>query len=199
MQKGGEGFPYLAALDSDGNVLAKLGMVPRTVESFKALMKEATGTQQELADLAKKAEAGDLEATGKLLERELGLGYLKLEDAQKRLAKLDKLPDEQKERILDAMLGLEVREAMTGVTQERATQVEAGKKLAKLVMSGREPKDRMARLNAWYFASIYAEETKNVEILEKVLTVFSAEKGIREEFLTMLKDKIAEIKKGGGK
>ena len=82
-EKGGGGFPYLAAMDAEGNVIAQHGYEswPASVVSMRATMKKGG---EYLEKKAKKDKTPDERID--LLSFDLTVGNMKLEDAKKAVA-----------------------------------------------------------------------------------------------------------------
>jgi len=136
-EKGGRGFPYLAWMDAEGNVLAKQG--DRSVEGFEKTLK----TLQDFLALEAKAAKGDKEAGVDALIAGLELGRYDAGQAKERLGRLGEIPADKRQRIDSLLVNLEVDAVMADVrSQEQA--IEAGKKFLAMEKDGRVPTGRTA-------------------------------------------------------
>ena len=195
---GGRGFPTIAALDADGNVIGHL-RGQRNVSGFEGLMSSAKETSTQLRNLAQKASKGDAAAKLELFEKKLQLKHFDFAAAQAAYKALGKVSDDVKKRIEAQLAGLEVASIFAKVKPNKKSQIAAGEKLAAMVKAGREPKGRMERLNSWFLISMWAESTKNVEMFERAYKTFKATEGIRPTFLQGLERKLKALKGGGDK
>jgi hypothetical protein len=137
-EKGGEGFPYVAAMDAEGGVLAKLK--ERTLDGLRAMMKNAVDYQ---ALKAKKDPT-----TGERL-RLLGMDFdnnrITPKEYRAKASALEDLDDAGEQERDARILHIDIYEQMArfrGLTApDPALRVEVGKIFAGWVSAGRMPKD----------------------------------------------------------
>lgn len=162
-EKGGRGFPYLAFMDADGNVLAKQG--ERSVEGFEKTLK----TIKDFFALENKAAGGDQAAGVDALIAGLELGRYDAEKATEMMGKLGKIPADKK-KVIDGMLvNLEV-DAVVATVRTKEQAAEAGKKLLAMEKEGRVPTGRSARTFYSLILEAHAAE-KDAKAYEKTLDV----------------------------
>ncbi len=193
LKKGGTGFPYLAALDADGNVLAKLPRVARTTANFQKMMEQARATKTELVKLTKKAKAGDQAAKIALFAKRLELSYLSAKEAKAAFADLKGLTDEQRKDFTAKLTSLEVGSILSAV-QGKEDYAAAGAQLAAMAKAGRIPTARGEKINFWYLISVHAEEAKDAKLYGKAFQVLKAAEGIRPAFIEKMRTTLKRLK-----
>jgi len=165
-EKGGRGFPYLAFLDAEGNVIAKQG--DRSVEGFEKTLATIT----DFRALEKKAKAGDRAAGIDAVIAGMELGAYDADQAKEKLAKLGPIPKDKQAKIDGMLVNFEVDAMMAKVrTQQQAE--EAGRKFAEMEKEGRVPTGR----TAWNFYAVMLaahEAAGDAEAYEKALGVFKS-------------------------
>ena len=118
--KGFRGFPSLAFMDAEGNVLAK--PASRTVESYD----QTLGLVESYVSLKAKIEAGDASATNALFLTELELDKLTYEGAKAQYAGLEGLSTEQCLQIEAKLAKMEVQSMLASArTASRAKNYDA--------------------------------------------------------------------------
>ena len=204
-QKGGGGFPYFVFLDETGVVLSKV-VYPKRGQDFDMkwfkgsagnAAREAKDLQWKLDDLKKKAAAGDMDAKVEYFEIRMDLGWLDLKEARADMKTL-RLTKAQREDFEEKLLNMEVMEILEGVTRDKKTQIEAGKKFEAMQKAGRIPTAADAIGNFWSLLLSYAESGKDVALYEKGLNALKEKFGKdrrfrkwfaeREKVLQRLKD-----------
>lgn len=195
-EKGGTGFPYLVFLDADGNVTAKQG--DRTVAGFQTTLAALTA----IADLQKKATAGDKVAAADLLLAEMALGRLDLTAAKERadkVAALGTLDAERQQQLTSALIGLEVEAMLAGARTPEAA-AELGKKCLAMLQAGRVPTGRSAR-TFYLHAMSAAQKVGDVKSYEAALTVMekllAGQKGA-DVALKRYRETLERLKSEGG-
>jgi hypothetical protein len=148
-------------MDEKGNVIAK-HQAARNVEGFKTTM----GRADEFLALQKKAASGDKDAKLDLFLQQLELRHFNLEEARAKRKELGQIPDEASKKIDGLLLSLEIGD-IVGKIQDRKDIAKGGEPLAKMFEAGRIPQEFDTRF--WNVLLIFAEDTKNAELFEKVL------------------------------
>ncbi len=162
-EKGGRGFPYLAILDADGNVVARPGS--RDVAGFAA----AAADGKRYVDLKAKKDPSVAEQVD-LLALEIGLGLVDYDAAKARADALKDLDDALRARLDDALLPLEVQKHLPqGRNAPREAILAAGKTYAGMFKAGRIPKDDESFQPFFILMLDYAEETKDVDLFRTAL------------------------------
>lgn len=106
-EKGGDKFPHLAMLDAEGSVLAVVASEP----TLEALKKSASRAHA-VATLRRKAAAGDKTSQFELLVADYEAGQLPGSVLDKRLEKIGKLSEEQRDRLRPLVPRVEVLAAI---------------------------------------------------------------------------------------
>lgn len=191
-EKGGNGFPYLAWMDADGDVLAQQG--DRTVEGFQ---KTYDALQSYLKAKAT-VEGGDAKAKADLFLASLELGKLSADEARKQMADLS-LSKEQKTKAEQSISDLEVMEAARSM-RSPDQQAEAGKKFAAMLKQGYQPGSKNVAGTFWSAIMTYAEQENDAKLFAKALAVLQKEFGDQpsaKRFLDAAKERLEKLKKAG--
>lgn len=175
-EKGFGGFPSLAALDADGDTIAKLSG-NRDVAGFRAMMAEGA----KLMEIRAKAEK-TLEDQVFLLEKDMALGNLELAEAKERVAAVEGLTDEQKAKFGGMLTDLEIKEAMGSPTSREEAEAfakAAGPKFVEMLEAGREPSGEDDGTYQPFFILILnvAEERGDAGLFERALGKLKAKYG----------------------
>lgn len=189
-EKGGKGFPYLAFLDDDGNVIATVEG-PRTVAGFAESSKKAHA----FLELKAKAAKGDGQAKIDFLTARLELGQLKPADARKQIDALGKLTPEQKAKLDGLLADAEVMEIASTVTDDKATQKAAAEKFLAMKKAGRVPSGEQASQMFWILIMNLAEAEKDAATFEEGLKALKAKFGNDPNVAAFFKKKEATLKK----
>ena len=131
-EKGFGGFPTLAFMDAEGNVLTQQG--ERSVKGFTHTLNTLKAWQA----AKKKAEAGDKDGKKELFLAELGLGKLKAADARAQLKGLEGLSKDEIAKAEDGIHGLEIKEITDGARTPEA-MAKAAAKLLEMHKAGTIP------------------------------------------------------------
>lgn len=205
-QKGGTGFPYLVALNADGDVIARLNGA-RTLEGFRTMMADGAKFES-IRNKAEKTTDDQLF----LLKHDIAMGQAKLAAAKERIAGLGKLTEAQQKEADGILLGLEIMDLVPNARDPaaRKAQVEkAGIAFAEMWKAGREPvSDDHA--GPFYMVLLdHAEAQKDASLFEKALGKLRERFGKRagsegffanqEKRLAALKNPPAGKPEGGGK
>ena len=191
---GGRGFPHLVAMDATGKLFG--GPDDRTVESFRKHM-TLVG---EYGSYKTKADKGDAAAKVEFFIRALKVGdFKKFDEAKNHLATLKNVSKEQKAEIDVLFIGLEVRDIIEPLAQNKdKTKVaeltkSVGKKLVEMDKAGRIPSTD-DDFGAFYSVILtYAEQEKDIPLFEKGLDAIKERFGdkLPKRFLAA-KEKILE-------
>lgn len=166
----GGGWPHLVAMDAQGKVY---GSPPgRKVQQFRDYMKIVG----EYLQLKPKAEKGDANAKVEFFIRALQLGdYKDLQSAEKHLKTLSKVGKEQKAKIEELFIDLEVQDVLKPVMENRdrsktqELQAEAGKTFAAMHKKGRVPTSDVAFWRFYICMNSFAEKEKDIALFEESL------------------------------
>lgn len=176
---GGQGFPHLVVMDSDGEVLAT-HEADREVKAFGDTLTKAT----ENSTLKARALAGDATAKVEWLCRQLEGGMIKFADAQTRVKGLGALTPEQKTRVDLAMFEIEVGNKLEEIQMNATSQEDFETKFAAFGKTAaawrKENKIPKGDQNFGMFHDairLYAEKEKNYELY------MSAVKALKDRFL----------------
>lgn len=199
-QRGSVGFPYLAFLDANGDLLA--GRVARDVKSFEFSLNKALEVRKELDDLARKSAAGDKEAEKLLFFEKAELLHYSPPEARRAMEGLELSEDERK-RAEGALVVLEIREAISLLTPDEKTRIAAGSRFAGMKRAGRLPLD--PKKSEWrYFYSfimVYAESEKDAPLFEEALETYKKQYGsnrLQQNWIRSKEAKLAKLRGGGG-
>jgi hypothetical protein len=164
-EKGGKGFPYVVAMDAEGNVVGQLQ--DRNVEGFAAMMKDA-------ADYARLLPKKDRTPAEELRFLRLEWQNEKVDNAgaRTRATALKGLEGEAKADYDDLILSLDVEDAFKPVQDSRgrdpALRIAAGKAFAGMWKEGRFPGKSYRQLFLFMIFD-YAEDAKDAALFEKAL------------------------------
>lgn len=173
---GGEGFPHLVFMDSDGSVIAThegardAAGFTKTGEKAKAYI-----------SLREKAAAGDPAAKVDFLLARMEIGQVGEEEADKAIKDLGTLSPEQRKKFDALKSGAAVKATMAGIADEAGAQA-AGKKFLEMKKAGRpEPLGDSEVQPYWILMMQYAEKQKDVETFDEALKALKARFGKVEE------------------
>lgn len=190
---GGQGFPHLVFLDSDGEVLAT-HEDERTLDAFTK-----TGeTALEARELKRKAASGDSEAKVEWFLRQLDAGSIDSAKARARVKELGALTPERSKAIESKIFDLEVLEIPRSIKKQEDVAA-AAKKVYDLVKANRVPKGDSAFEFCWQILLGYGSESKNVAYFEAGKNlVFERYEGNPKYkgLLDKVEADLAELKKG---
>lgn len=192
-EKGGRGFPYLAFLDADGNVVAK-HQGQRDVSGFVATGKKA----QAFLDLKAKADKGDKAAKYDLLVAQLELSHLDLATAKKRIEELSDLNADQKAKLNGLLVDLEIADIAKSITNDKKTQADAGKKFLEMKKAGKTPKGDETVGNFYVCIMEYAETQKDAATFEEAMNAVLKHYGTRinAKWKQTSEERLAKLKEG---
>lgn len=198
-EKGGQGFPYLAFMDAEGNVIGK--PMGRSVSSFEEGAKKA----QAYLDLLNKKDKTKAEQL-QLLEQQLDLGTIKAKAAKAKVKELGL--DDAKQAELAKKIALlakkEVDKEIGGLLAKAGIRSRAdvptkgpalGEKYWKLYQAGKRPHAKSAANYFYFFLIQYglkAEKVKPVEIAIDAIEKLFGERA--KPFVAMQRKKLEELK-----
>lgn len=196
-EKGGNGFPYVVAMDAEGNVLSELG--DRSVDGFKEMMKGA-GEYQALRAKKDHTPAEML----KLLGMDLARGRIKGPEYKEKAGAIKGLDEAGvKERAstllhLDISTELDKLRAAGGPAPE--LRLEVGKAFAGMHKAGLAPTEKQYIGPFYELMMNYAEKEKDAETFAacfaKLKENFGDQKRL-EGFWKSLQERLDAIKAGG--
>jgi hypothetical protein len=163
VQKGGTGFPYLAWLDADGDVM----LVHEGDRSTK-------GFQKGLAELPEapmrklKAKATSDASTADYLLAQLEEGQMGYAEAGERVAKLAKVPPDKKKQLDDLITTREVFERPYGARTD-AQLIATANRFLEMVKEKRIPTDEKLRMQLFSIAFKGLEKAKDAKGYESAL------------------------------
>ena len=166
-QKGFRGFPSIAVLDANGDVIAK-ELKSRDVAGFEGLAQAATG----FLELKKKAAGGDREAQIDFAIARTSLGHIDYEDLQEILEPFGKLTTEQQKQVMGFEANEKVGKVLAPYRRMRANKeetAEIGEKFAELYKASLIPTDGKLSGQFWNYLSTYAQTSGNADLLESCL------------------------------
>lgn len=189
-QKGGQGFPHLVAMDSEGDVLAELEG-PRSVQGFEGMMAKA----REFVELVKKAKAGDKEAKYKVLVHRLKMGGIPAEEVEKEAKAAGPLTREQEETIQSLLANASVMEVLKNI-KDKGSKLEAGKKFLEMKKAGKPAPSGEQEVQAyWILMMEYAEDQKDAATFEEALNALKKKFGDNPQAQQFFKTKEEALKK----
>ena len=169
--KGFGAFPSIAALDEQGDVIAKLSG-GRDVPGFESMMESAT----RFVTVRRKAEK-TLDDHVYLLAHEMEMGSVGVDAARARIAALEgltggRLSDEQKQTLDGHLTDLEIRAAIGKANSREEAAIlakAAAKKFAAMWEAGREPRSDEAFQPFYILILDHAEEQGDAALFERAL------------------------------
>jgi len=192
-EKGGRGFPYLAFMDAEGNVLAH--PKGRSVEAFDATL---SGDVPEFFDLQKKAEAEDSSKEDKaaFFMKRFALGHLDSKQMKKAIGKGSILSDEQVKQITGKLAEAKVEEILRGVNPRDEKKVgKAAKQLIALEKSDGLPPGR-AGLNAWFIIMTDASQKKDAKGFERAFSAMKKGGANNPRWIKAQEERLKELQGG---
>lgn len=195
-EKGFRGFPSLAFMDAEGEVIHTQG--DRSVEGFeKSLVALA-----KLKELEAKVAAGDKAAAWELLIAKWDLGMLEREDVETAKASMKELNDKQKAKLAWMLVELEVNElsAATRVrdAEQRKVALEKAAKRFQEILASKHELGKDTAPTLWSTLMQWADENQNAEMFGKAVAFFEEhykDEPRAERWLTGLRERLAELEK----
>jgi len=196
-EKGFSGFPSLAALDDNGDIIAKLSG-SRDVAGFKTMMESGA----KFMTVRAKAEK-TLDDEVFLLKHDIDMGNVELAEAKDRVGKLEGLTDAQKVEIEGLLTNLEVKAALGNPTsrEEAAVLAEAAsKKFAEMWAAGREPTSDDQIQPFFILMLDHAERENDADLFERALGKLKEKFGDNPRaarFFDAQDERLAKLKSAG--
>ncbi len=162
-EKGFGGFPSLAFMDAEGEVLTSPRQ--RSVEGFNATL---DGLQNYLT-LKEKAANGDKTVANALFLAELDLGKVEFAEATARFAELRGFTADEKKNIESQIVGLEFTSMISEVRQLGLGIAAARKRAADMAKASRAPSGQMAG-QFWTYCMRHADTDEDGKLYEESLT-----------------------------
>ena len=190
-EKGGRGFPYVVAMDAEGNVVAQLQ--DRDVNGFATMMKDGA----DFTRLAPKKDRTPAEEI-RLVRLEWQLDKVDNAAARARATALKGLEGEAKADFDDLVLSLDVDDALKPVQETRgrdmALRIAAGKTFAGMWKEGRFPGKKYQQ-GFLFMIFDYSEDAKDAELFEKALAKLKEVRPDVPASSRMFTDQEARLKK----
>ncbi len=190
-EKGFGGFPSLAFMNAEGEVLA--APAARSVDGFHKTLNAV----EAYLELKSKADSGNKSVANDLFVAEMQLGKLGFAEATTRYANLKGLSAEKRERIDAELIDLEVADIVGKVNSRQLTPDEATGTLAEMAKADRIPTGQHAQL-FWSVVLQHADQNKDVKLFERGFTTLKellAGQG-QEEMLAEMEKRLKELKDG---
>lgn len=165
LEKGFRGFPSLAFMDAEGNVLATVG--DRSVANFRKTQEQLT----ELMDMKARAAKGEKGLKFAIFAAEWELGSIDLEQIKSRADELGKLDEEQKIQVQQILRDVDVLKELNKISSirdqaERDAAVEAaGKLFHDMLTDGYRPGPK-AEAQFWSLMVTWADKNEKVKAFE---------------------------------
>lgn len=197
-EKGFGGFPSLAFMDAEGNVIHKQGA--RSVEGFNA----ALVALPKLADLEKRVAAGEKGLEFELLSAKWDLGQASYEDVVAVSKTAKGLDDKQKATLASMLVNSEVDHLAKGFRNRDQEQREAAVRKAaprfkEILKSGAEL-DENRQGTIWNGLMMYAEMEGDADLFAKAVDYFKkmyADEPRAARYLESLDSRLEEMRKAG--
>ena len=197
-QKGFRGFPSIAVLDANGDVIAK-ELKSRDVAGFEGLAQAATG----FLELKKKAAGGDREAQIDFAIARTSLGHIDYEDLQEILEPFGKLTTEQQKQVMGFEANEKVGKVLAPYRRMRPNKEEMAEitdKFLELRKAGFVPTDQQLTMTFWNYLTQRAKTTGDAALLEGCLKDYwrpylgSIENKRAQAYLKGLEDQLLDFK-----
>lgn len=192
-EKGFGGFPSLAFMDANGNVIANQG--DRSVKGFR----ETHASVKAFQDLQARVAKGEKGLEFELFVAEWNLGTLDYDKAKARVEGMSKLNEEQRKQAKQIVQDAEVIQVANGVRDETAADA-AGKRFHEMFAAGYRPGPR-AEARFWGMLANWADKNEKVDSLEQAVAWMSKTYAGNErmaERLKALNARVAELKAKAG-
>ena len=193
-EKGGTGFPYVVAMDAEGNVLSDLD--DRSVDGFRAMMKGAG----EYLDLRSRKDPSPADQL-KLLGMDLSRGRIKAAEYREKAGALKGL-DEASVKAREAVLvNLDITAELDKLRNaggpDPKLRMAAGKVFGEMHRAGRTPSEKRY-VGPFYEVMLdYAEDQKDAELFAAAfgrLKEAFGDQARLEPFWKRLEERLAKIK-----
>lgn len=171
-EKGGQGFPYIIFMDSEGNVLA-VHEADRTPEAFGKTGQKAKA----FIALKEKAAKGDKAAKIDYIIAQLELGQLTADEADKKIKDTGTPTKAQLAKLESERVNASVLEIVKKIESEDEAKA-AGKKFYEMQKAGQPGPTSEQAVQPYYILGMNAaEEAKDAATFEKNLKALRAKFG----------------------
>ena len=161
-EKGGEGFPYIIFMDSQGSILAT-HEEERSAQGFAKTGEKARA----FVSLKEKAAKGDKAAQVDLILLQLDMGQLKAADAETQLKAAGALTKEQQAKLDEILVNASVMDTVKGIESENDAKA-AGKKFYEMQKAGKPGPSSEQAIQPYYILGMNAaEEAKDAALKAK--------------------------------
>jgi len=189
--KGGEGFPYLIFMDSDGNLLAK-HEGPRSAEGFTQTGDKARG----FLDLKAKAEKGDAATKIDFIVAQLELGHIKAGEAQVKVRESGGKPSPEQQKKIDGVVANQEIETVLRAIKDPAGKNAAAKSLYERYKAGKAAPTAEPWMPAyWNLVMEHAESIKDVAGFEESFKILKGKYGDVPQAQKYFQEKEESLKK----
>ncbi len=158
---GRQAYPTVLYLDSDGELLGRLGST-RTIEAMEAMARKG----DQIGQYKKKAAEGDRNAIIEITIARLEINSITFQEASEALPNRDDFNPEQKKRWDLAQLSNQIHVLTRGVGRDMEARKKAAKEMYALYKQGKRPVTDKDVLNFWNYVLLHAESISDVEAYE---------------------------------
>ncbi len=158
---GRQAYPTVLFLDSDGELLGKLGST-RTIEAMKGMANKGIT----IARYKKMAKEGDRNALIEVTIARLEINSISFEEASKVLPDQNDFSVQQKERWGLAELSNQIHVLTRGIGRDTGARKKAAEKMYALYKDGKRPVTDGDILNFWNYVLLHAESIRDVDAYE---------------------------------
>ncbi|MDJ0975739.1 MAG: hypothetical protein QNJ98_14860 [Planctomycetota bacterium] len=182
-EKGFRGFPSLAFMDAEGNILAQ--PQGRSVESFD---KTLTALER-YDDLQKRIDGGEEGLEADMLLVEHALGKVNAQDFESRAGALEKVTDEQKAEIDQILVNNEISMLSMKSRQGEAGLKEAAEGMLKMLEAGKRPSKEVGYAAPfWMTLGRYGQQSLDASLMRKAAEGMKADLPGEARALEIAKD-----------
>jgi hypothetical protein len=173
-QKGGTAFPWLVFMDAGGEIILE-HEGPRSAEEFA----KSGAKAKDWLSLKDKADKGDKAAKIDFAILQLGMGKIKVDEAQKTIKESGEPSKEQAAKLEAELTNAEIREAVMALRSDEQAAV-LGKKFYARYKEGKPTPTADNAYQSYYILVMNAaDEAKDVETFSKTL------KSLKEKYGAM--------------
>lgn len=189
-EKGGRGFPYLAVMDAEGEVIATPAV--RTIASFESVIGKAARYLQ----LVQRDADGDEDVEFDLFVSRMELGLLTYKQARSGKSKLRGLTEEQKDALAVSLLELQVTEVCRSMRSNK-DRVQAGAQFYRMWRKKSVPRDREVAGSFYEQITYFAEKQKNIKLFREAMdryAVVAPEGDTKDRVLGRMNSKLRKLR-----
>ena len=189
--KGGEGFPYMIFMDSEGNLLAK-HEADRTAQGFET----TGGKARAFVELKAKADKGDASVKIDLIVAQLELGHMKAGEAEVKIRESGGKPTAEQQKKIDGVLANSEIETLLRAVKDPSGKNEAARKLYDRYKAGKA----LPTVDPWLPAYLnlvmeHAESVKDAPSFESSLKALKEKYGAIPQAQKYFQEKEAALQK----